>query len=237
MASNSIQLPSIISESNWFYKENEDLCKPHLGKPYISYSSVDSWFEYKEDFIKQKFVGISLPEGVYGALGSYAGHALETGEFPTENPYGFTGQENLDLKELRAEGAEYEKMILIDRGSYVIIGFIDRYTETDNKAHVRDQKTGGKDKEKKYQSDDYIQVILYAHAIELTGKEIEKTDVYFIRRTGSHVKPPLHIDKEQFVIPLEYSPERVKFALNKVDKAVKEISDLYTTYVKFFKNK
>jgi len=232
-----IKLPSTLTINSWFYKENEELCKPHLGKPYISYSSVDSWTDYREDFIKQKLTGIKLPEGIYGALGSYAGEALELGKFPENNPYGFTGQENMDLDFLRPEGAVYEKMIIIDRGEYIILGFIDRYLEKDGKAKIRDQKTGGSKKEAKYESEDYIQVILYAYAIELLGKEIQETDVYFIRRTGSHVNPPLHISKEQFVIPLEYNKERVDFALKKVDKAVNEISDLFITYDKYFGTK
>lgn len=232
---NKVTLPSIIKEDSWFYKDNEELCKAHLNKPYISYSSVSSWEDYKDNFIKEKFAKIKLPEGIYGQFGSYAGHALEHGEFPNDNPHGFTGQENMNLIELRPHGCEYEKMILIDRGEYCIIGFIDRYLEIEQGVHIRDQKTGGSKKELSYKDPKYIQVILYAYALELAGKNIAKTDVYFIRRTGSHVNPPLHISDEQFEIPLEYSPERVKYALDKVDRVVREISDLYTTYLKFFK--
>jgi hypothetical protein len=229
-----IELPSTINEDCWFYKDNEELCKPHLGKPYISNSSIDSWENYQEDFIKQKFIGIKLPDGTYAKLGNYVGEAVENGEFG-ENSYGFTGQENLDLDKLRPKGAEYEKMILIAMGEYVIIGFIDVLHEYEkNIVHVRDMKTGGKKKEDKYSSKDYIQVILYACAIEQMGYEIGKTDVYFIRRTGSHFSPPLNISEEQFVIPLEYSGKRVDYALKKVDKIVKEISLLYGTYKKFF---
>src|SRR4051812_8051264 len=108
-----LKLPGIISENCWFYADNEELCKPHLGKSYISYSSVSSWAEYKDDFIKEKFAKIKLPDGVYAKLGNFVGHAVEHGEFPSENPRGFTGMENLDLIKLRPEGAEYEKMILI----------------------------------------------------------------------------------------------------------------------------
>lgn len=229
-----IQLPSIITEDCWFYKANKELCEPHLGKPYISNSSIDSWENYQEDFIKQKFIGIKLPDGLYAKLGNYVGEAVENGEFG-DNEFGFTGQENLDLSSLRPKGAEYEKMILIDMGEYVIIGFIDVFHEYEkNVVHVRDMKTGGKKKEDKYSSKDYIQVILYARAIEQMGYEIGKTDVYFIRRTGSHINPPLNISKEQFEIPLEYDEKRVDFALKKVDKIVKEISSVYTTYQKIF---
>ncbi len=233
-----IILPSIITEQSWFYKDNEELLKPYLGSPYISYSSVSSWEDYKDDFIKQKFMGLKLPSSIYGDFGTYTGAALEDGKFPEYNPHGFTGQENMNFDELRPKNAEYEKMIVIPREDYIIIGFIDRYTERTEdkiiKAHIRDQKTGGKGKENQYSDKKYTQVILYAHAIENMGIEIEKTDVWFIRRTGSHLSPPLHISDEQFEIPLEYNEKRVKYALDKVDRVVNEISDLYQVYQKYF---
>jgi hypothetical protein len=229
-----IVLPSVISEDNWFYKDNEELCKPHLGKPYISYSSITAWEEYREDFIKQKFVGIKLDGGVYAELGSYLGEAVENGFFAEENPHEFTGQENFQLIE-RPENAQYERMILIDMGDYVVIGFIDILHEYEPKVvHVRDLKSGGKGKEKYYMSKEYIQVILYALALEREGYKIGKTDVWFVRRTGSHVRPPLHISDEQFNIPLTYDEERKQYALDKTDRVVREISDCYRTYNKIF---
>src|SRR5690606_15794401 len=99
---------------------------------------------------------------------------------------------------------------------------------------VEDLKTGGSGKEKEYQKEDYVQVILYAYALEQEGYKIGKTGVWFVRRTGSHIKPPLHISSEQFPIPLEYNPQRVEFALKKIDKAVQEISEYCKIYAKFF---
>lgn len=229
---NKIQLPSKISKDNWFYEDNKELCEPHLGKPYISYSSVNSWENYKDDFIKQKFAKIKLPQGTYSALGSYLGEAVENGEFG-DNPYGFTGQENFSLIN-RPKNAEYEKMILIDRGDYVIIGFIDILLIEGQIADVQDLKTGGKKKEYEYTSKDYVQVILYAYALESIGYKIRDTSVWFVRRTNSHINPPLHISSEQFKIPLEYNKERVKYALDKVERVVKEVSELYTVFNKYF---
>jgi hypothetical protein len=230
-----VNLTSRIEESSWFYKDNEELCKPHLGKPYVSYSTVQSWFEYRSDFIKEKLAKIPQKHGIYKSLGSYIGEAIEKGYYPEDNIDGFIGQNNLDLDKVRPPNGEYEKMIIIDRGEWVIIGFIDIYSESENgDATVFDVKSGGAKKEDYYKSLEYIQVILYAYAMEILGKQIKKTGVYFIRREGSHVKPPLKIGLEQFVIPLEYTEERVKFALDKVDKAVKEITEFKNVFDKYF---
>ena len=233
-----ITLPSVLTESAWFYKDNEELCKPHIGKYYISYSSVNAWEnpQYRPEFIRSKFAGIKHPTGIYAKFGSWCGFALEWGQFPIENPDKFSGEKNIKLDKVRPENAVYEKMILIDRGTYIIVGFIDMCHEYEpSTLHVRDQKTGGKGKHVEYESESYIQVILYAHALEQQGYKIGKTDVYFIRRTGSHVSPPLTISEEQFIIPIKYNKDRVEYALNKVDRVVGEISDLYKIYLKYFK--
>ena len=232
-----INLPSILTESSWFYKEPkyQEQLKPFLGKPYISYSTVESWEEYREDFIKEKLVGLPQPFGIYKEFGSYLGTAFENGNFDHENPFGFIGQENLDLSKYRTDDAEYEKLIIIDRGEYIIIGFIDKFERLeDGSVHVQDLKSGGAKKEEKYASDEYTQVPLYAHALEQLGEKIGKTDVLFVRRESSHYKPPLKISKEQFYIPISYTKEKVDKSLKKVDRVVKEISEIKSVYDKFF---
>lgn len=231
-----VNLVSVLTEKSWFYKDNEELCKTHLGKPYISNSTVESWYEYKEDFIKEKLCGITTPRKIYAEFGSWVGTAIENGFYEDTSEFG--GQNNLPLDKERLVGAEYEKMILIDRGFYVILGFIDRFLKLPcGGVEIKDYKTGGKLKEVKYSSEDYIQVILYAYALELMGERIKNTNISFIRREGYHKKLPLLISTEQFVIPLEYNQERVKFALTKVDKAVKEITEFKNVFDLFFAEK
>lgn len=233
--SKKINLPSVLDKNVWFYEDNKEIIDPHLGKFYISYSTVNSFSDpkYFDGFIKSKIVGVRDNGSCYTSFGSWCGSMLEEGVIPSENPDGFTGAENFDFSH-RLERAEYEKFILIDRGSYVIIGFIDRYMEYEDGVEVTDQKTGGKGKEAEYKSEEYIQTVLYAYAMELQGKKIRNTNILFMRREGSHLNPPLHLSKECFFIDLPYSKERVKYALEKVDKAVEGISKLYTTYQKIF---
>lgn len=232
----SINLVSKLTEDTWFYKQPkyQEQLKPFLGKPYISYSTMESWLEYREDFIKEKLVGLPQSFGIYKEFGSYLGQAYEEGTFPKENQYGFVGQENINLEEIRHPNAEYEKLIIIDCGEYFIVGFIDKFVRFEDGVWVNDLKTIGKDKEKKYQGEDYTQVILYSYALEQIGEKIKRTDVLAVRREGSHINPPLKIGKERFYIPLEYNEKRVKFALDKVDKAVKGISEIKAVYDKYF---
>lgn len=232
-----INLTSILTKDTWFYKEDRyrEQLTPFLGKPYISYSTMESWEEYREDFIKEKLVGIPQQFGIYKEFGSYLGKAYEDGKFPEENPHNFIGQENLDLSKYRSDKAEYEKLIIIDKGEYIIVGFIDKFERLeDSSVWVNDLKSGGAKKEEKYASEDYTQVPLYAHALEENGEKIGRTDVLFIRRESSHYKPPLKIGKDQFYIPINYNKTKVDKALKKVDRVVKEISEIKNVYDKYF---
>lgn len=225
-----INLPSILTEETHFYKKYENELKHLLGKQYISYSTINSWFDYRGDFIKQKLLGIRLPSGVYADLGNYLGEAVENGFFSEENPHGFIGKENVDLNQYRKSNAEYEKLIVIDRGEYFMVGFIDIYYEENGKKYLQDNKSGGANKEKDYSSDEYLQTVFYNYA--LGGDCI--TGVNFFRREGSHVRPPLKLSKEQFYIPVAYNETRVKKALKKMDLAVKEITEIKNVYDRYF---
>lgn len=230
-----IVLPTKLTEETWFYKENKKVLRPHLGKYYISYSSITSWEEYKNDFIKEKFANLpkELFETVYTRFGNYLGTAVEKGKFPEENPDGFEGQEHFSLIP-RPKKGKYERFVCIDFGEFVFIGFIDIYEEKENKVDLGDLKSGGAKKEQQYAAEEYIQVILYSRALEHEGKEIGNTYVWFVRREGSHVKPPLRISEEQFRIDIEYNEERVDYAMKKLKRVVEEISDCYQTYLKIF---
>lgn len=236
MSKIKINLPSRLSKDNWFYKGNEKLIDPHLNKFYTSYSTISSWEDYRADFIKQKLAGIKLPDSIYGSFGTWVGSSVEHGEVQTNN-YGFTGGENINLIE-RKKGDKYERMILIDMGEFCVIGFIDIMREISPKVvNCLDLKTGGAKKEEEYKKESYIQLILYAYALVLQGYSINKIGVWFCRRTGSHINPPLNLSTEQFFIPLDYTEERVKYALDKVNRVVSEISEYFTCFEKYFGTK
>lgn len=227
-----MQLISKITEDSWFYEEHKDELEQHLGKWYVSYSTAGSFLEYQEDFVKQKLMGEPNKGSVYTRLGNFTGTALETGEWPKDNPDGFIGMENVDLVKLREPGAEYEKLVVLDFGAWIFLGFIDKYLKTDDGVDVTDLKTGALSKMDFYKSAEYTQVMLYAHAREIAGDKIRNTGVYFIERVGSHINPPLQLTKNQFYIPLEYTKERVEYAIKKLEKAVEGIASIKETFDK-----
>lgn len=229
----AVNLPGILREDTHFYKEYEEQLKPYLGRQYMSYSTAGSFTDYLSDFVKSKLVGIRQPGSVYTDLGGFVGTALQFQQWPEENPHNFVKE--LDLTKFNVPNAEYERLIIIDRGEYILIGFIDQFVKYEDGVGIFDFKTGALNKRDQYTKEDYTQVILYAYAEELRGNKVVQTGVHFIERQNSHIKPPLIITNNVEYIPLEYSKERVEYALKKLDKAVEGITKLKNTYDKVFK--
>lgn len=227
-----IDLPTVLDEENWMYKKHPKDLEPFLGQPYLSYSSKESWENYRGDFIKSKFAKFPRNSSIYAELGNYIEAAWELGRFETKNDM-FGGEENLKYIP-RPEGAEFQKLVVIPRNGYNIIGFIDMFLETPKGAHVVDLKTGGKGKESKYSAIDYLQVPLYAYGAEMDGHKISDTYVWFVRRVGSHFNPPLKITNEQFKIPIKYNKSIGKSAVSTMDRVAKEIEEVYKIYKKVF---
>lgn len=230
-------LPSKITENSWFYKEERyrKQVEPFLGRYYLSYSSNNAWSNplYIGQFIREKMMGFPFVQNVYASLGNWVGESVEKGKIQ-DNPEGFLGEENIKKIE-RPEGAEYERLVILDMGEFVFLGFIDIYLETKEGVSVADLKTGKDGKQSEYKSKDYTQVVLYAYALEQEGKNILDTYVLFVERIGSHINPPLKITENQTRIPIEYNEKRVKYALNKLEMAAREIAECYKVYNKFFK--
>lgn len=233
----NINLPSKIKDS-WFYKEDEykEQLEPYKDWQYISYSTAGDLTEYFEDTIKEKIAKVKpYTENCYTKLGNWWGKAQEQGFFDESDE--FTVEEGFEIENFRPEGAEYEKLVTLELSQeekVLFIGFIDVYYERDGLSYLRDSKTGSVSKASNYSKDKYIQLVLYANALEQSGHKIGGIGVDFFERKGSHINPPLKLTKNHKSIPLEYTEERKKFAMETLLKNTQYISDLITTFNKYF---
>lgn len=234
----NISLPTKIKDS-WFYQEEQykEQLKEYEDWSYISYSTAGDLTEYFEDLVKEKITKVKgYTETVYTRMGNYLGDAQNKGYFEPSDE--FRVEEGFDINKFRPEGAEYEKLVTLElsKGEKVLfIGFIDVYYERNGLSYLRDSKTGSATKVKNYEKEKYIQLVLYAYALEQKGHKIGGIGVDFFYRSGSHLNPPLVLTGKHTDIPLEYSKERVKFAMDTLLNNTQYISDLYTTYISYFK--
>lgn len=205
------------------------------GRPYLSYSQISTWKKSKRDYMRQYFFGEDF-SGMsdYMDFGSKVGNALENNNFSD-----FNKTEQEFLKTLPRYD-EFEREVTLNMGSYFVKGFIDTNTKENTPAgelvrKIADYKTGDVDKkESEYASDDYIQLDIYAAAIQQeTGVLPEEVSVFLIDRTGNAFKgEPLRLGERYVTITKKVDDERVKAVMNEVNKIAQEISDYYQLFLK-----
>ena len=233
MSIKQLDLPSI-------YKEREDNPVPEkfkqfIGRPALSYSSYSSFIEdnYRGEFFGNKFLDMPRESTIFTSYGSSVGMYEETG-LPQEFLSAF------DMEVLNRENpanplAEYEREIVIDRGSYIIYGFVDRLLD----GVLQDFKTGAIDKKAKdYASEDYNQTVLYTHGLLQEGVEIKDVGVILFDRKGNSLKEGdknvLRLTGDIEYIDTPYSVERAEKFLKKMDETALKIEEYYKTYKKYF---
>ncbi len=199
------------------------------GKPYLSYSQINSFLYNKKDYIKSYFFNEPIQFTAYIDFGSKVGKALETNDFSD-----FSEEEQQTLKRVPRLD-EFEKEIRVDFGEFYLKGFID--TNSSDLTHFMDYKTGAAKKVTEYQKDDYIQPHIYALGIEQeTGILPKKADIILIERYGNAFKgEPLTVGKEILPVPIDISRERIEYARELVIKTAKEIEHYYKIFLKLNK--
>ena len=220
---------------------SSDRFPQHKGKPKISYSQYNSWCEdaYRGSYIGKYFLGVPDDGNIFTDFGGFCGEYLETGEDKSN----YLDAE--DIKWLntvaKPDNAEYEREIVLDRGVYVVQGFIDqnyRVEQANGDMDVIDFKTGGDKKVADYSSEDYQQTTLYCKALVDEGIKINYSGVQLLPRKGNQLDKsanhPIRLVGKPIDVPTPYSEARAKKFLVKLDKVTKDISDHYKCYQKFF---
>ena len=231
MRKNLLDLPKV-------YEVNENTpeqYKKYEGMPKLSYSAYNSFCEesYKGEFFANYFLGIRSEGNIFTEYGSKCGEYLEKLEKSDLSEFDISVLEKIE----RPENARYEVEVVIDRGSYVIQGFIDQEFKVPDGLVIKDLKTGAIDKKyKDYAGEDYQQTTLYAHQRTLEGENVVYSGVMLLDRKGNgQEKYPLRLTGEIADIPTPYSKERAEEFLQKFDKVAMQIEEYHKVYKKFFK--
>lgn len=224
-----LDLPKVYENEGGKYPQ-------HVGKPKLSYSAYNSFNEeaYKGEFFANYFLGIRGEGNIFTEYGGKCGVLFETN---TET----SDLSDFDVETIRSierpENALYEVEIVVDRGTYVIQGFIDReYLDVEGNLVIDDLKTGAiKSKKAFYGGDEYQQTTLYSYQRELEGEHIAYSGVILLDRKGNgQEKYPLRLTGEIERIPTPYSKKRAEDFLKSFDKTAKKIEEYHKVYKKYF---
>ena len=213
-------------------KDEEGVCT-------ISYSQVSSWNEVKgyntkmlgkKEYILKYFLGVEFDDVGFGEFGTKVGESLENNSF-TE----FSPEETKTLKKVNRLDL-FERKVKIDfkEEGFYLYGYIDTCTE--DLMHIKDYKTASENSKKKYSTDGYFQLDIYALGVfEETGKYPEKMDVEIIERKGNAFRgglSALSIGTDIWIIDRKVIPQRLKEIKSNILKTAKEISGYYSIYQK-----
>ncbi len=222
-----LDLPKVYENEGGKYPQ-------HVGKPKLSYSAYNSFCEesYKGEFFANYFLGIRSEGNIFTEYGSKCGEYLEKLEKSDLSEFDISVLEKIE----RPENARYEVEVVIDRGSYVIQGFIDQEFKVPDGLVIKDLKTGAIDKKyKDYAGEDYQQTTLYAYQRESEGENVVYSGVMLLDRKGNgQEKYPLRLTGEIADIPTPYSKERAEEFLKKFDKVAMQIEEYHKVYKKYF---
>lgn len=174
------------------------------GKPYLSYSSITTFQKDPKEFAERYLYGKPFEGNIWTDFGSKVGEALEHGDFSKFSP------EEQKVLEATPRLDQFETKITWDLGDFDVIGFID--TNTEDRSHLIDYKTGGPGKDKQYDSEKYFQLAIYAAESRQKGYTVDRAEVVFLERIGNPLKGyPLKLKPVgPLVIPQDISPGRIK---------------------------
>ncbi len=216
----------------------------HKNKQKISYSQLNSFKDYKEQYIQGYFLGNSSESGMFAFFGNLVGTYFSDGE-RDKNLSEF--DMNTINQLVKHESSKYESEIVIDLEPFglkdcVLQGFSDHEYEIDSMLFIEDLKTGAsKSMQEKYGDiKKYYQTRMYAYQRELEGFDIGGCRVNHLDRKGNNLiigdKNCLRLTGQIDYIYTPYKKEDVEYYLkNSVVSVCKEISEYFKIYQKYFK--
>lgn len=196
------------------------------GVPYLSYSQISTWKKSKRDYIRQYFFGEAFEGNSYTDFGSKVGEAFENDDYSA-----FSFEEQLFLQGI-PKYDQFEKQIKLQMDGFYVVGYID--TNTTLCERIADYKTGDIAKKRAdYESEDYIQLEIYAAAVEQEfGKLPESIEVFLIGRSGNAFQnEELKLTQEYITITRKVEKDKIEAVKQLVQETAEEISEYYKVYL------
>lgn len=208
------------------------------GEYYLSYSQIKTWKKSKREYIRQYFLGENTDNEGLQKFGDF-GHKV--GETFENNDYSGWDDDEVEFLKTIPQYDEFERRISLKMNGFIIDGYIDTNTKPEdygNGLHIRriaDYKTGDIIKrEPEYTSDDYLQIDIYAAAMEQEfGILPDDCKVFLIGRSGNAFKnEKLELTKKFITITREVTPERIDEVKQICQDVAEEISEYYQAFLK-----
>jgi len=247
-----MELPKIYSQKQWERGGCLEQHKKYIGKPYISWSAVETWRKEKAFAPKPEFSYLTgkqafLTRYCLGDNSYVSDSMIDFGTFGTETENYICDRTDADkfeqherkvLDTIKPLGVFQREVIMPFRG-FILIGYIDDMTLPDEKGNVelvRDYKTKSKSSKKDLHDVDKLQLDLYIGALQKEGLKVKRAEYCIIERLGGREcmqgkgRTVLSIGKEIWYEDYSYNNDTIKRAKDLVREAAKEISEYWKVF-------
>ena len=221
-------------------------------------SGFNTGFLGMYEYILKYFSGAKFPDMGWGDFGSeteayitYRGRDAEVPEGDEgtkeslKNSYiNFKDEEKRVLEKIEPLGVfQKEICYYIEELDIIVLGYIDDMTPPQGNVVklLRDYKTKSESSKKDLHLPKKLQIPLYVLGLRQEGLEVERAEYCIIERGGGYQcmqgggRDVLFVKDRIWYEDFKYDEKKLKETKKSIISTVKHISDLYKTYVKFFK--
>lgn len=186
----SIILPRVYTEELWEKGGKREYSKQFIGKPYISWSQVESYNDTKGfntsfrgdlEWILKYLIGAEFPDMGWGEFGNMVEDYICNREHKDK----FSESERAVLESIKPLGIfQREITLYIEELDIIVLGYIDDMALTNDVAVIRDYKTKSESSKKDLHEDKKHQLEIYAWGLEQEGYTVDSAEYTVIERLG-----------------------------------------------------
>lgn len=248
-----IILPRVYTKELWEIGGKREYSKQFIGKPYVSWSQIESFndrkgfntgFKGSLEWILKYLLGYDFPDLGWGEFGN----KVEDYICNREHQEMFSDSEKVVLDSIKPLGIFQREITLhIKELDFIVLGYIDDM-ELDGKKvkTLRDYKTKSKSSKADLHDDKKHQIEIYTWGLEQEGYEVESAEYVVIERLGGREcmmgggVDSLSVGNEIWYEPYaqeKLGKKRREQTEKLVIKTAKKMSELYKTFNKYFATK
>ena len=239
-----MNLPKTYSEELWKRGGEVESHKQYIGKPYLSWSQVESWRDKKGfnmgnhpgwlEYMVKYFFGHKFPDMGWGQFG----HEVEDYICEKKGAEFFTDEERETLDKISPLGV-FQREVILDFGEFVLLGYIDDHSPVEDNvvSLMVDYKTKSENSKKDLHDGKKLQLDLYTEYLLRQGYDVKQVAYVIIERLGGGEcmrgggRGVLKVGKRIWHEEYTWSKETIQRALKIVEKTAQEISQCYEVFL------
>ena len=237
---NKLVLPKTLKRELWEKLGSNPEWEKHIGKPMVSWSQIEVFNDKKGfntgllgmfEYFRKYFLGETYPDMGWGTFGTEAQEYIQERKHSNK----FTPAEKEVLETIEPLDI-FEQPVILDFGTFIVLGFIDGLSEDWTK--MRDIKTKSESSKKDLFTGKKHQLELYSLFVEQEKGFLPECEYVIVEREGGRAcmmgggRDVLTVGERVWYEPYKITKARLAETKKLVKSTVKEISNYYQVFLK-----